>query len=107
MKQLEQLLISTSGQHGFWLSNHIEIIESDLNELLSKHGLIKACSILNETGNPITSAIYKKIETVKDAVYSQEFNKNHEDDYYNAGGFFAHWSMYTAEEKTELLERVK
>jgi len=40
------------------------------------------------------------------AVYDREFNPKHEDDYFNAGGFYGHWSTYTEDEKAELLKGV-
>ena len=42
-------------------------------------------------------------ERLHELVFQREYNDNHPDDYFNAGGFFAHWDMYTDEEREELL----
>lgn len=104
---MENLLTRTSGQHGFWLSNHIEIIEKELQEALNKYGLNMTVELVNKIDSPFVTGLYKKIEAVKELVYSQEFNEKHEDDYFNAGGFFGHWSTYTAEEKAELIGKAQ
>lgn len=48
-----------------------------------------------------------ELDQLKELVFEQEYNDNHPDDYFNAGGFIAHWHMYTDEEREELLARVK
>ena len=45
----------------------------------------------------------EKLETV---VFGFNHNPLHEDDYFNAGGFMAHWSDYTADERDELIKQV-
>lgn len=40
-------------------------------------------------------------------VFEREHNEKHPDDYFNAGGFFAHWSEYTDEERLELLKEAQ
>ena len=65
MTNYQQLLNISTGQHGFWLVNHSEIIESDLKDLLRRFGLTVAASILNEIDNPIVKNLYKKIRIAK------------------------------------------
>lgn len=48
-----------------------------------------------------------ELDRLKDIVFEREYNDNHPDDYFNAGGFFAHWNMYTEEERQELLDKVR
>ena len=43
------------------------------------------------------------IRTLQELVFEREYNKKHPDDYSNAGGFYAHWDLYTDEERRELI----
>lgn len=44
---------------------------------------------------------------LEELIFNLEFNPDHEDDYFNAGGFSAHWQAYTEAEQTELINTVK
>lgn len=45
-----------------------------------------------------------QLERLYEIVRDREFNPKHEDDYFNAGGFYGHWSTYTEDERNELLK---
>lgn len=45
-----------------------------------------------------------ELEMLHNIVFAREYNPAHEDDYFNAGGFFAHWSMYSDEERAFLYD---
>lgn len=64
---LQTLLDDSISQHGYWLINNIDTIRNDLNNLLAVHGAIVTSSILNEIDNPITVALYKKIDAARSA----------------------------------------
>ena len=44
-----------------------------------------------------------EIERLKDLVFEREYDDNHPDDYFNAGGFSGHWNSYTDKERAELM----
>lgn len=48
-----------------------------------------------------------ELEILEEMVFAREYNDNHPDDYFNAGGFIAHWHYYTDEEREELLKEAK
>ena len=61
--QIEKLLDATSGQHGFWLINHIEYIREDLAFLLKWHrGLTGAIVHLNDIDSDFVKSLYAKID---------------------------------------------
>lgn len=66
----------------------------------------ETCSDCNRTAEQIVAleniepTTREKLETL---VFDREYNPKHEDDYFNAGGFGAHWLEYTTDEKIELL----
>jgi hypothetical protein len=46
-------------------------------------------------------------ERLEEVVFDREFNPKHEDDYFNAGGFYGHWTCYTEDEQMGLIEQAK
>lgn len=48
-----------------------------------------------------------ELDRLKEVVFEREYNDNHPDDYFNAGGFIAHWHSYTNEEREELLKMAR
>lgn len=48
-----------------------------------------------------------ELEHLHELVFEREYNEKHPDDYFNAGGFFAHWRSYTDEERAELIEEAR
>lgn len=103
MVNIEKFLKNTQGQHGFWLTNHADIIEPQVSSLISIHGEATALKLINTTDSNASKSLYKTIEAVREAVEADQHNANHEDDYFNAGGFFAHWELYTQIEKLEFI----
>lgn len=99
------LLAKTQGQHGFWLTNHADIIEPQVSSLISIHGEATALALINTTDSNASKDLYKVIEHVRDSVEAAEHNPKHEDDYFNAGGFFAHWQQYSEAEKLEFISQ--
>lgn len=49
----------------------------------------------------------EELDHLKDVVFEREYNDKHPDDYFNAGGFIAHWHDYTDDEREELLKIVR
>ena len=99
------LLAKTQGQHGFWLTNHADIIEPQVSSLIDIHGDKTALALINTTDSNASRDLYKVIEHVRQAVEEAEHNPKHEDDYFNAGGFFGHWSQYNEAEKLEFISQ--
>lgn len=62
MNHYDQLLSSSTGQHGYWLVNHQGIIAGDLMELLNKKGLQQSILIVRDLEDPFTKNIYTKID---------------------------------------------
>lgn len=60
--QLNELLNSTIGQHGFWLKNHREVIEEDLKSGIVSFGLRKMVKRLDDWQSDYVKSLYKKIE---------------------------------------------
>ncbi len=65
--QIDKLLDATSGQHGFWLINHREYIEEDLESLLAWHrgGLRGAIVHLNDIDSDFVKNLYAKIDKAR------------------------------------------
>lgn len=64
--QLEKLLDATSGQHGFWLINHVEYIKEDLEFLLKwHHGLRGAIVHLNDIDSDFVKKLYATIDEAR------------------------------------------
>lgn len=106
-QDVKKFLEKTQGQHGFWLSNHAELIEDQVSSLVNIHGEATALQLINTTDSNASKSIYKTIEHIREAVKAAEHNPNHEDDFFNAGGFFAHWDNYSQAEKLELIAGAK
>lgn len=62
--QIEKLLDATSGQHGFWLINHVEYIKDDLEFLLKWHrgNVQDAKTHLNDLDSDFVKGLYTKID---------------------------------------------
>lgn len=102
---VDNLLAKTQGQHGFWLTNHADIIEPQVSSLINIHGEATALALINTTDSNASRDLLKVIEHVRDSVEAAEHTPKHEDDYFNAGGFFAHWQQYSEAEKLELISQ--
>lgn len=102
---VNNLLAKTQGQHGFWFTNHADIIEPQVSSLISIHGEATALALINTTDSNASRDLLKVIEHVRQAVEDAEHNPKHEDDYFNAGGFFAHWDQYSEAEKLEFISQ--
>lgn len=63
--QLNDLLESSTGQHGYWLVNHREVIEEDLKSGIVTFGLGKMAEKLDDYKSPYVRNLYKKIEASK------------------------------------------
>jgi hypothetical protein len=64
--EIEKLLDATSGQHGFWLINHVEYIKEDLTFLLKWHrGLQCAIDHLNDLDSDFVKKLYAKIDEAR------------------------------------------
>lgn len=48
-----------------------------------------------------------EVDRLHELVFQREYNPRHEDDWYNAGGFFGHWNSYTPEEQQQLIKEAK
>ena len=68
------LLAKTQGQHGFWLTNHADIIEPQVSSLISIHGEATALALINTTDSNASKDLYKVIEHVRQAVEDAEHN---------------------------------
>ena len=95
---VNNLLAKTQGQHGFWLTNHADIIEPQVSSLIDIHGEATALALINTTDSNASRDLLKAVEDA-------EHNPKHEDDYFNAGGFFAHWDQYSEAEKLEFISQ--
>lgn len=60
--QLDELLESSTGQHGYWLVNHKEIIQEDLKSGIVTVGLRKMTEKLDDYKSDYVNGLYKKIE---------------------------------------------
>lgn len=65
-QQFDELLDSTISQHGYWLINHSEVIESNLKSGIVTHGLKKMIVLLNDINSQGVKHLYKMIEQSKD-----------------------------------------
>lgn len=97
--EVATLLEETKHGHGFWLTNHQELIEDQVASLIKIHGYKTALALINDNTSQAHKSIYKTIEHIREALYQAEQNANHVDDYFNAGGFFGHWGQLTQDEK--------
>lgn len=102
---LASFLAGTVSQHGFLLMHYHEVIEPQVTSLIEMYGESTALELINTTDSQASASLLQTIRAVKAAVFETEWNANHPDDYYNAGGFFAHWEQYTAEEKLEFISQ--
>ena len=51
MVNIEKFLKNTQGQHGFWLTNHADIIEPQVSSLIDIHGEATALALIACQGN--------------------------------------------------------
>ena len=65
--KLEKLLDATSGQHGFWLINHVDYIKDDLEFLLKWHrGSVQNAKVhLNDLDSDFVKKVYAKIDEAR------------------------------------------
>jgi len=65
MSELEKLLRSTTGQHGYWLINHQNIVEETLIAGLKQFGLSEMVKKLDNWRSDYVNQLYKRIEATK------------------------------------------
>lgn len=63
--ELDALLQTTIGQHGYWLANNVEHIRSELERGLTHYGLADMVRKLDDWQSNYVQQLYAKIEEAR------------------------------------------
>lgn len=64
-RQLQQVLEASTGQHGYWLVSHKEVIAEALQHYITKFGKDKVMQELHKPENNICASLYTLIDRAR------------------------------------------